>query len=267
MGRGGSHYVTVLEAGGNIGFAAGCNLGAAATSGETLVFLNPDTVVAPGALAALAARLEDESVGVAMARLRLLDEPELLNSTRRGAPHLRARLVERPRRARRVGRRGCSRSPTRTARPSRSAGRLFESLGRFTDELFIYLEDAELSWRARLAGLRVVLDPAADVFHDYEYARNPTKLYYMERNRLIFVLTAFQLRTILALLPVLLADRARHGRARRARRAGSATRSPAGAGRCAAAAGFARTAGRRRRFAGSPTGSSLATSRRWSTRR
>jgi GT2 family glycosyltransferase len=82
---------------------------------------------------------------------------------------------------------------------------LFESLGRFTEELFIYLEDAELSWRARLAGRRVVLEPAADVFHDYDYSRNPTKLYYMERNRLILVLTAFQLRTILVLLPVLLA--------------------------------------------------------------
>ena len=139
-----------------------------------------------------------------MARLRLLDEPELLNS-RGAALHISG-----------LGWSSGHGEPAASvdglleiayANGSVFAIRrsLFESLGRFTDELFIYLEDAELSWRARLAGFRVVLDPAADVFHDYEYARNPTKLYYMERNRLILVLTAFQLRTILALLPVLLA--------------------------------------------------------------
>ena len=46
-----------------------------------LVFLNPDTVVAPGALRQLARALEDPDVGIAMARLRLLDEPEKLNSS------------------------------------------------------------------------------------------------------------------------------------------------------------------------------------------
>jgi GT2 family glycosyltransferase len=200
----GVDYVDLVEAGGNVGFAAGCNLGVAATNGSTLVFLNPDTVVAPGALSALAARLEDDSVGIAMARLRLLDEPELLNS-RGAALHISGLGWSSGH-----GESAASVDDVQEiayANGSAFAIRrlLFEELGRFTDEFFIYLEDAELSWRARLAGHRVVLDPAADVFHDYEYDRNPTKLYYMERNRLVLVLTAFQLRTILVLLPVLLA--------------------------------------------------------------
>jgi GT2 family glycosyltransferase len=197
-------YADVLEAGGNVGFAAGCNLGAAATEAATLVFLNPDTVVAPGAISALAARLEDDSVGVAMARLRLLDEPDLLNS-RGAALHITG-----------LGWSSGHGEPAGSVEGVREIAyangsalairrELFDSLGGFTEQLFIYLEDAELSWRARLAGRRVVLDPAADIFHDYDYSRNPTKLYYMERNRLILVLTAFQLRTILVLLPVLLA--------------------------------------------------------------
>jgi GT2 family glycosyltransferase len=197
-------YVTVLDAGGNVGFATGCNLGAAATAGETLIFLNPDTIVAQGALQALAERLEDPTVGVAMGRLRLLDKPELLNSGG-AALHIsglgwssgHGEPAESIDRLRDIA--YANGSVFAIRRP------LFEELGRFTDELFIYLEDAELSWRARMAGFRVVLDPAADVYHDYEYDRNPTKLYYMERNRLIIVLTAFQLRTILALLPVLVA--------------------------------------------------------------
>src|SRR5688500_1530722 len=72
--------VRVIDAGGNLGFAAGSNLGARAATGEVLVFLNPDTVVSPGAIAQLARTLEDRTIGIVMARLRLLDRPELLNS-------------------------------------------------------------------------------------------------------------------------------------------------------------------------------------------
>ena len=49
-----------------------------------------------------------------------------------------------------------------------------------------------------------MITPDADVFHDYEFARNPTKNYFMERNRLVFVASAFSLRTIGVLAPVLL---------------------------------------------------------------
>ena len=69
----------------------------------------------------------------------------------------------------------------------------------------MYLEDLELGWRARLAGYRVVVDPGADVFHDYEYGRNPRKSYYLERNRLVFLLSAYSGRQLALLAPVLLA--------------------------------------------------------------
>src|SRR5439155_1309529 len=64
----------------NLSFAGGCNRGAAEANGDVLVFLNPDTVVDPGALTRLAETLQDPSIGIAMARLRLLARPELLNS-------------------------------------------------------------------------------------------------------------------------------------------------------------------------------------------
>ena len=38
----------VIDAGANLGFAAGCNRGASIASGELLCFLNPDAVPAPG---------------------------------------------------------------------------------------------------------------------------------------------------------------------------------------------------------------------------
>jgi GT2 family glycosyltransferase len=85
---------------------------------------------------------------------------------------------------------------------------LFHELGGFTDELFMYQEDLELAWRARLRGLRIVLVPEADVYHEYEYGRNPAKHYLLERNRLIFVLSAYSGRLLLLLGPVLVSTEA-----------------------------------------------------------
>ena len=83
---------------------------------------------------------------------------------------------------------------------------LFRELGGFTERYFLYQEDLELCWRVRMRGLRVVLEPGADVLHDYVFER-PTrrKEYFIERNRLLFVLTAFSGRFLALLAPVLIA--------------------------------------------------------------
>jgi GT2 family glycosyltransferase len=199
--------VQLVEAGGNIGFAAGSTLGADHASGDVLVFLNPDTTVAPGAIAALAEALEDPTIGIAMARLRLMDEPERLNST--------GCVIHITGLAWSDGYREPVESLTELREITYANGSalairadLFRSLGGFTPELFIYHEDLELGWRVRMRGLRVVVEPAADVLHEYEYSRNVKKNYFMERNRLIFVSSAYSLRMLLLLAPALLAAEA-----------------------------------------------------------
>jgi GT2 family glycosyltransferase len=69
----------------------------------------------------------------------------------------------------------------------------------------MYLEDAELGWRARLRGLRVVVEPAADVYHEYEFGRHVRKRALLERNRLIFVGSSYSFRLLILLAPVLVA--------------------------------------------------------------
>jgi GT2 family glycosyltransferase len=195
-------FVRVLTPGKNLGFAGGCNLGARHATGTALVFLNPDTVVAPGAIGALVAPLEDAAIGITTARLRLLDRPQLLNSAgnvlhvtglawagRYGEP------------AEQVTEEEEVAYPTGAAMAMQAD--LFWNLGGFTEELFMYQEDLELAWRARLRGLRIVLVPKADVYHDYEFGRNPTKHYLLERNRLVFVLSAYSGRLLVLLGPVL----------------------------------------------------------------
>jgi GT2 family glycosyltransferase len=198
----GRERVQLLEPRENLGFAGGCNFGAAEATSDVLVFLNPDTVVGPGALRQLARTLEDTGVGIAMARLCLLDRPELLNSGgtvvhvsglawagRFGEPAENIRSLE----------------DVAAASGAALAIRrdTFQALGGFTNELFMYQEDVELSWRAHLAGLRVVVDPGADVFHEYEFGRHSAKIALLERNRLIFVLTSYSLRLLFLLGPLL----------------------------------------------------------------
>jgi GT2 family glycosyltransferase len=195
--------VKVVSPGQNLGFAGASNLGAREAEGEVLVFLNPDTVVASGAIAQLGRTLEDRSIAIVMARLRLLDEPEKLNASgvevhvtgigwAAGFGEPAASLHE----LRDVA------APSGTAMAVRAD--TFRELGGFAEELFMYLEDLELGWRARLAGYRVVVDPQADVFHEYEYGRNPRKSYLLERNRILFCLSAYSARTLLLLAPLLL---------------------------------------------------------------
>ncbi len=168
------------------------------------MFLNPDTVAAPGAVDQLARTLGDPKIGIAMARLRLLRDPEKLNSagvqvhvTGIGWAGGFGEPAEEVQRLQDVP------APSGTAMAIRAE--TFRELGGFAEELFMYLEDLELGWRARIAGYRVVVDPAADVFHDYEYARVPRKSYFLERNRLVFVLSAYSVRQLLLLSPVLVA--------------------------------------------------------------
>jgi GT2 family glycosyltransferase len=199
--------VTVVSPGRNLGFAGGCNEGARHATADALVFLNPDTVVAPGALAALVGPLEDPAIGIVSARLRLLDRPEVLNSAGNEV-HVTgiawAGLYGEP--AESVAELRDVAFPTGAAMAIRRE--LFEELDGFTEELFMYQEDLVLGWRVRLRGLRVVVNPEADVYHQYDFGRNPGKHYLLERNRLVFVLSSYSTRLLVLLGPVLVATEA-----------------------------------------------------------
>jgi GT2 family glycosyltransferase len=197
-------FVRVVSPGENLGFAGGCNAGAKEARGDVLVFLNPDTVVSDGALRELVRAVSDPSVGVATARLRLLDRPDRLNSAG-NVVHLAGfgwsgsygEPVESADEPRDVA------SPSGAAMAIRAD--LFRELGGFAERLFLYQEDLELGWRARLRGLRIVMCPGADVLHDYDFERHPRKRYFLERNRLVFVLTAYSPRLLALLSPILVA--------------------------------------------------------------
>lgn len=161
--------LTVLDAGGNVGFGAGVNLGAAhlRDSGADLLWiLNPDTLPEQGAAEALIARLDQGCAAAVSPAIVSGDDGDTVWFTG-GDVDLKTGAVrhwdyERPFDRRRT-----------TAYFTMflcGAAPLFRKdawadLGGFDEKLFLYWEDVELSLRAHDRGLRFEIVPSAVVWH------------------------------------------------------------------------------------------------------
>ena len=127
--------------GANLGSAAGHNALATEGESELLLILNPDAQVAPDTIEALCRAVTDR-VGIAEGRQLPLEHPKDFEKYTGDT----------------------SWASTACALTTRSA---FAAIGGFdADTFFLYCDDVDYSWRLRLAGYRVVFEPAARVFHD-----------------------------------------------------------------------------------------------------
>jgi cellulose synthase/poly-beta-1,6-N-acetylglucosamine synthase-like glycosyltransferase len=71
-------WVRVVTHERNLGFAAGCNRGAAVASGEVLVFLNNDTLLTPRWLDGLLSPFGDATIGATGPRSNFVSGPQLV---------------------------------------------------------------------------------------------------------------------------------------------------------------------------------------------
>jgi N-acetylglucosaminyl-diphospho-decaprenol L-rhamnosyltransferase len=158
----------------NRGFGAACNQGAAAAQGDALLFLNPDCVLPPDAVAQLRARLAAEpSLAILGARLINPD----------GSPQAAARRrTPTPTRAlrRALGWRSDALELAQPAAPHADgieyleaiSGALmllprtrFEALGGFDEGYVLHCEDLDLCRRALLDGGRIGVAHQVEVLH------------------------------------------------------------------------------------------------------
>ncbi len=195
--------VSVIRPFRNTGFAEGCNLGAAAGTAPVIALINPDAIVEPHALAALAEMAVRPGVGIATGSLRLASAPERMNSAGNDisflglswAGHFNEPAADFPDEFDVASASGAAMACTRE---------LWDRLGGLEETFFAYFEDTEFSIRCWQAGLRVVFVPTAVVVHRYEFSRNVEKFYLLERNRLITTLTCFDARHLAVIAPLLI---------------------------------------------------------------
>jgi GT2 family glycosyltransferase len=196
---------TLIEAGENLGFAAGSNRGAAITSNELLLFLNPDAVVEPGFREAIEAPLAAGRGWAAWQGLVTTHNGRTINS-RGGEVHFTGIAW--------AGGAGETIDEWRDPRaePGFVSGaclaipsREFAKLGGFAAEFFLYHEDVDLSLRLRLAGGRLGVENGARVDHDYEFEKGPGKWRRLERNRWATLIRTYPVGLLGLLMPALLA--------------------------------------------------------------
>lgn len=177
-----AHFIKNSE---NIGFARGMNVGIrfALDHGADYIWLvNPDALVSKDSLSLLVQLLEQHpQVGMA--------SPLILSPSRRklwfGGGKIawfRMRAIHLPSRSRTI--------PFETGFLSgcvlfvRSS--TFRAIGLFDKRFFLYYEDADLSLRAKRAGLSIVVHPKAIVLHSEESRKNSDKTYWLVRSALFF---------------------------------------------------------------------------------
>ena len=178
----------------NLGYCEGNNRAAEAAHGEYLLFLNNDTWLEPHCLEQLLAEVQRTGAGAAAPLILNYDDDSFqslgafgfdlfgLASTRAYATQTRQVLMPE----------GCAYLIQRE---------LFQTLGRFDPEFFMFADEFDLSWRVWISGHLAVAVPSAKLHHRgaaqvnpagggaaVEFRTSDTKRFYANRNSLLVLL-------------------------------------------------------------------------------
>ncbi len=72
-----------------------------------------------------------------------------------------------------------------------------KKIGLFDTPFYMYHEDVDATFNARVHGWKTVIEPSSIVYHYYAFSRSIKKFFWMERNRLIVDLTYYKLPTLI----------------------------------------------------------------------
>ena len=196
----------LIESKENTGFSRGCNLGAKNAAGNFLLFLNSDTEIKDQGFVKMLQYFDDKkTLGILGAKLKNEDGTNQLSSGKfyslfnlflmlfgfnkflRGSPNVIKKVdwVS-----------GASLMIRKTT---------FQKLGGFDKDIFMYLEDMELCYRAKLKGLDTYFFPEIMLFHKegrssgrsfavVNIYKGVLIFYRKHKNRLEYILARFMLK-------------------------------------------------------------------------
>ena len=194
--------IKIIENGENLGFGSAINRGLGLAKGDYLLFLNSDLKLHSKCVGELAKVLEsDSNVGGTIPKILHIDQQNTINSlgvlinyTGIAYPNL---LGEK--------------DPGYQEPFESACGGIFmlrrevyETVGGFDEDLFLYHEDHDLSWRIRLAGWHLKVIPQAIMYHHYKFNKGILKYYSSEKNRLHILLKNMEVKTLALISPALI---------------------------------------------------------------
>lgn len=186
----------------NIGYAGGNNLGikkAIKLGAKYIFILNPDTIIDKNCLKELSSKASADKI---LQPLILIYErgkkTNLINTTGNHLNFLGISYCNDYRKTKRAAK--TSLIPCASGAGFFVPVKILNDIGSFKDRYFMYHEDVDLSWRARISGYEIALVPEALVYHKYSFSKNKKKFYFAEKNRLDFFFSNFQTKTILLII-------------------------------------------------------------------
>jgi len=186
----------------NVGYAPACNRGAAVASGDWLFFLNPDAAAAPDCVETLLQVADEHPPAGIVTPQILFPDGETINAGENEI-HLTGIAW--------CGRYGHPREegPARTALITTGAAMLvdaalYRKLDGYCDDFFLFYEDPDICLRAWLVGAEVWYVPRAMVTHHYSFGTGTTKWFYLERHRLLSLLSMWRGSSLAVLAPLLI---------------------------------------------------------------
>lgn len=194
--------VSFFELEGNPGYGSCVNHAVRQATSEYLIVLNPDTKLHSGSIGTLVEPLAEHPMCITAPQIRTFDETI---NTCGNHEHMTGLAFVR----------GFGDDPeahsTSEPLPGFSGACFairrdtFEELGGFEKEIFLYMEDAELSWRAHAKNVEIQFVPTAIVYHEYEgTVVDANKLYHLEFGRYVILRKYYDLPTAVLFAPSLL---------------------------------------------------------------
>ena len=179
----------------NYGYTGGYNRGLQQVKADYYVLLNSDVEVSPDWLAPLVNLMDsEEKVGVCMPKIRAYAQPQSFEYAgaaggfidRFGFPFCRGRILS------------CIEEDKGQYDERREVfwatgacmmvrSQVFHELGGFDERFFAHMEEIDFCWRVKIAGYKVMCEPASVVYHVGGGTlpnNNPQKLYLNYRNNL-----------------------------------------------------------------------------------
>ncbi len=208
-------WVRLVEAGENLGYCGGNNLGILHATQPYVALLNNDTTVEPGWLAQLLAELEAHPEAAACSSLVLLpgDPPRVhyAGSEAHVLGHIANLHYLRPLASVERELRPCETGVYVGSSVLFRRGAL-DDVGLLEERFFIYEDELDLSLRLRMKGWTIRWTPRSVVWHftgtpglavRTRQAYPPRRAFLVTRNRWLVIARLYQVRTILLLLPLL----------------------------------------------------------------
>ena len=197
---------TVIDMGRNAGFATAINRGAAASSGDIVVMLNPDALPEPGFGSAIRRPgSENPEWGAWMALVACRIDGEKVVNSWANPVHFTG-IAWAGGHGRPLAEAGGPRDIAVASGAAFAVRReVWNEVAGLPEEFFLYHEDIDISIRIQSAGHRIGLQSEAVVDHDYDFNSNDRKWFWLERNRLAMVIRNYPQPMLALVAPALVA--------------------------------------------------------------